>query len=458
MDVDIDLENLKALGAFYGFFPITPAEFPLITLPVARTSFAKRFAIAIEYNGWHPGFFAAIFRSDEWTTLAAQANESGKTALHWAVEDHWAFISSATLAIELIKQGSDVHACWYRPSLCKTEPVSKASPFTVFLEGTPDFQGWNTASLSNAVLRWGQILVEAGQSLAKYAAAENDFYRANGDVHFMLDGYGCSLVRLEVLGDDRLAVRVKHTTDVTIWKAIPIHVPGAWPASLPPPDPIIWMPELPDTIIWHPKDKEEQEGFRWARADTMRIKVHSHLVESPAESDLIQLGASRGRRGSEPHRIIVDDHDLSLITITNADRSRQRAQKYTRRRTASAPAVINKPRIGRRNYGFPESWNCRMHQCALDTRWRVSDSGSPKLRDCMQARCREWTGSSNKNNQWYMSWEADLLRDERHVQVARRFAQRFCPQYLRVVERTSARVAERARLAMGPARPQARPW
>jgi hypothetical protein len=56
------------------------------------------------------------------------------------------------------------------------------------------------------------------------------------------------------------------------------------------------------------------------------------------------------------------------------------------------------------------------------------------------------------------SWEADLLWNESHNQVARRFAQRFLPQHLNIVETTSARATERAQLAMGPARPPARSW
>jgi hypothetical protein len=51
-----------------------------------------------------------------------------------------------------------------------------------------------------------------------------------------------------------------------------------------------------------------------------------------------------------------------------------------------------------------------------------------------------------------------MLGDERHAQVARRFAQQFHPQCLEMVEETSARATERAQLAMGPARPPSRSW
>jgi hypothetical protein len=453
MDADIDLENFEALGDFYRMFFLTLPDLPLITLPVANIPFAKRFEIAIGTYGWHPDFFATAFRGEEWAMFVKHASELGKTALHWAAEHYGWSRNYANLVIELIQQGSDIHACWNgRPwdkSMCK------ATPFLTFLQRTTHGGGSNATSLADAVSRWGRILVGAGQSLKKFAAAENDLIQANREAFFiMLDGDLFLPVGLAVLGEGRLAMRVEKICDVFVWKAIPRHVPGSWPASPPPPDPTIWMPELPDTIIWYPEDKDEREGFHWVYANTVNIKVDSYLVEPPGRLDLFKSGTSRG--SDNHHRQIEDDHDLSLITMTNAIRSKQRAQRYTRRRSASAPAVIHEPRVGRYRSRFPEPWNGIMHQCALDMRWRISDSVSPSLRDCMQSHCLEWTGSCR--GEWFFTWEARLLGDERYVQVARRFAQRFRPQSLEMVEMISARARERAQLAMGPARPPARSW
>ena len=47
----------------------------------------------------------------------------------------------------------------------------------------------------------------------------------------------------------------------------------------------------------------------------------------------------------------------------------------------------------------------------------------------------------------FVSW---FLREERHVDVAMRFAAKFCPELMGVVEKTLERATERARLAMGP--------
>lgn len=453
MDADTDLENLEALGEFYRAFLVTSAELPLITLPVANIPFAKRFAIAVETYGWHPDFFAMAFRGEEWAMLVTHASESGRTALHWAAEQYGWSESYADLVVELIRQGSNVHACWNEPPW--SESMCKVSPFLAFLQRREVGGGWDAASLVDAVSRWGRILVDAGQSLKKFAAKENDLIQANREAYGrMLDGDIFLPMGLVVLGEDRLAMRVEKIYDVFVWKAIPRHVPGAWPASPPPPDPTIWMPELPDTIIWYPEDKDEREGFRWVYAHTVNIKVHSYLVEQPEKPDFVEFGTSRISDGHR--RNIEDDHDLHSITITNAFRSKQRPHNYTRRRSASAPAVNHESRVGRCRFGFPAPWNGTIHQCALDMRWRISDSSSPRLRNCMQTRCREWTGSCMDG--WFSSWEARLLGDERHVQVARRFAQRFYPQYLEMVEMTSTRATERAQLAMGPARPPARSW
>jgi hypothetical protein len=449
-DANIDLENLKALGVFYGTFLVTSAELPLITLPVANIPFAKRFAIAVETYGWHPDFFAMAFRGEEWAMLVTHASESGRTALHWAAEQYGWSESYADLVVELIRQGSDVHACWNEPPWSET--MYKVSPFTAFLQRTTIGGGWDAASLADAVSRWGRALVDAGQSLKKYAATETDFLRGNRDSYGLLDGRRFVLLGLVVLGEDILAIRIQKICDLFVWKASPTHVPGAWPASPLPPDPNIWMLELPDTIIWFPEDKDEREGFHWVYAHTVNIKVRSYLVERPERSDFVEFGTSW--RSDEHHRNIEDDHDLHSILITNALRSKQRPQTYTRRRSASAPTVFRKPRVGRCRSGFPAPWNGIIHQCALDMRWRISDSSG--LRNCMQTRCREWTGSCMDG--WFSSWEVRLLGDEGHVQVARRFAQRFYPQYLEMVEMTSARATERAQLAMGPARPPSRSW
>lgn len=53
---------------------------------------------------------------------------------------------------------------------------------------------------------------------------------------------------------------------------------------------------------------------------------------------------------------------------------------------------------------------------------------------------------------WSIGWECSLLHNEDNVPTARRFAERFYPDQIDVVEATSERATQRARLAMGPQR------
>jgi hypothetical protein len=90
-------------------------------------------------------------------------------------------------------------------------------------------------------------------------------------------------------------------------------------------------------------------------------------------------------------------------------------------------------------------------------RWKKNPTHyRPNLIDCLQGRCREQTELSDESDLLNI-WEMQLLLDERRVQVAKRFAQRFCPEkWLDTVDQTTARAMERARLVVGPVRPPAR--
>ena len=52
------------------------------------------------------------------------------------------------------------------------------------------------------------------------------------------------------------------------------------------------------------------------------------------------------------------------------------------------------------------------------------------------------------------SWEMWLLNSEGHHFVARKFAERFFPHLIYIVDRVLERATYRAQLAMGPKRPE----
>jgi hypothetical protein len=470
VDADVDLDTFTALGTVHEMYQLKLGPSPLANIPRPPVPFEQRFRIAIESSHWHPGFFAAAFDEDEWTVVVTRANEAGKTALHWALEHCGYYIlyskgvpnldgasGYANLAVELMKKGSDVHSCWNRFS-SRWGTISKASPLICFLQGLDMCNQWSVVDLSAAVYRWGQMLVRAGMSLLDYAARENVLLRAYRDALYALDGHEFIVAELEVSGQDMLIVRVEYTFGVTVWKARPTHVPGEWPASQLAPGSTSWLPEIPDTIIWTPEEQDEREDFRWILAGNVSIKAQSYQLEplETTESHQRDYFNVTVIQDSDGHSHAIQDDELSMITMKNDESFRQRAHTYTLRRSASALADGRRERTGRhRGLGGPSLGT--MHQCALDMRWKKNPTHyRPNLRDCLQGRCREQTELSDESDLLNI-WEMQLLLDERRVQVAKRFAQRFCPEkWLDTVDQTTARAMERARLVIGPVRPPAR--
>jgi len=466
MEADFDLETFAALGEFHdGYHLQWGSLLPLAQIPIAKVPFVDRFAIAMESFGWRADFFEATFADDEWTMLATQANEEGKTALHWALESY-AFFSDdvdragryASLAIRLIRRGSNVHSRGKQRSY--RGGFWNESPLTTLLDYAC-FHG-RLARLSEVVDQWGQMLVEAGISLPSYAATENVYIRANRPAVYAQHGKMFFMAELEVSAHGKLAMRAKSTIEVPIWKVGPRQVPGEWPVSPSPPSPVNRLPEVPDTITWVPKGRENREGFRWFLAGSVSISSPSFLVESPETIESHGLDYSDG--SAHPYegykRVRQANDDSSVIAAINDEEFRQRIHTLPRHRSASAPAIGRRDRPDSTTLYLPGPWNGTIHKCALDMRWKMSSMAEPSLRDCMQARCREWMQSFERSEKWWWhgTWEANLLRDERQVHVAKRFALRFCPEYLHVLDATLARVTERARLAMGPARPPVRSW
>jgi hypothetical protein len=481
MVADADLENLTAIRYFCAGGNNNYGLSLLAQLPIATVPFADRFALAIEsHNFWPTDFFGAVFHDDEWTMLATRANKAGKTALHWALDcygpwenwqDSWESHNPSTntseiangyaLAVKLIRSGADIHACWVTNRFRRFGKPSKASPLLSFLRSATRGPGGRclAAVLSDAVDRWGQMLVEAGISLQRYAAMENVFLRALRGAIDMQDGgrefVVAELGVLRVLGQDRLVVHVQSVCEVRMWKAKPIQVPGEWPAYPSLPSAINGLPEIPDTIIWTPEEHDQREGFRWVVVGNVSIKSPSYLVEPPRTIEnhgKDSIDVTPPPRLDEHKRPLYDD-DFSVITMEKDEEFRQRTRAYTRRRSASAPAVGSSERVGRHMFHFPGPWFGNVHKCATDVRWKLSGISCPSLRECLQGGCRDRTKEYPDRS---CGWETWLMKDEKHIQVAKRFAERFCPHRLGVVEKTSAKAMERAQLAMGPARPPAR--
>jgi hypothetical protein len=258
-----------------------------------------------------------------------------------------------------------------------------------------------------------------------------------------------------VLEGVRLVLRVEHNFSVCTWKAESNHVPGEWPKA----------PSLPDTITWKPEKEDAQEGYHWVpvvTTDSRSFLVQPAHLSTPTispDNPGVVCPKSWNLERSQLLDGIQDDHTFKAIMLTNQSEPRRRRQTYTRRRSASDPAIERQHEGRDDNMIIPGPWRGHIHKCAFDLRWNVRKSSftSYPARHCVQGRCHQEIGSPSP---WYWrgTWEAELLGDERHVRVAGRFARRFCPEHLDIVDRTLARATERSRLTIGPPRAPAKPW
>jgi hypothetical protein len=180
-------------SSFRSILASQPIPFP--TLP-----FEHRFSTAIDAIGWPADAFSALLLRPNPTETIARADKNGKTVLHWAIahfgewlrmctcpptvdlEPHRRAKSYGSLASELLKMGSDVHALWFTP-VCEFGKIHarENDPFIMFLRGLrPEnifFNGLSGTrdSFLNIVKSWGQMLVVGGYSLAEYITAKNQF-------------------------------------------------------------------------------------------------------------------------------------------------------------------------------------------------------------------------------------------------------------------------------------------
>jgi hypothetical protein len=452
--------------------------------PFATLSFAQRFSTAVNAIGWPVDVFLDLLLRPEPAKTVAEADKDGKTALHWAAANfgEWSCAygyspgvvpryyeprnradSYASLASELVRMGSDIHALWYAPVSEYGEIHPRDSdPFINFLRGRRHkdlaswgvWPSWSRESLSNAVNRWGQMLVAGGHSLVNYVATENRFLSRRHWIDACHCSWTFSPTKLAVLKDGTLSVQVIDIVKLPVWKAEPIHVPGAWPV----------VSTSSSTIIWDPEAEDESDGFQWSRGASLEIVSDLHQVwpldRRDRTSDLADWALKT--RWKLIHSATQDDHGTLAIAITREIRScHVHSRKQSRRRSASLPPFPAKSKYDhlRRQDHEPlestvypsRSGTYAVHKCALDGRWSDSSHYTVSLRDCMRSHQRAWWSADHESRpKW--GWEQDLLTNANLVRVARRFAERFHPRFVYMVDEASQRAVERAQLTMGPRR------
>jgi hypothetical protein len=483
-NLEIDLLNHHTFEDFYQLIH-TKTSFGVVLAsqptPFADLSLAQKFSATIEAVGWPADTFATMLHSHDPTEVVTQTTEEGKTALHWAAAHIGEWLSRfknihgspyfsrkiesyEQLASDLIRMGANVHALWHEEIAWSSgiRSFRNYDPFLSLFKGV-DIKSryhWDQSCMAQAVSLWGRVLVEGGVNLHEYIVTENEFLKSIewSDIDIPSSpAYNGRLdpAKLFLRSDSTLAVIIRDIPCVTVWKARATHVPGAWPAS----------PLIVDTIVWLPGATDESYGFEWAPSDTIEVNTKPGLnqIDAPDMSSgsdelLHDLIIDAEPRHSRSH----DDHGTVAMVLSHEIRSRQQVswRHSSGPRASSAPPPQDyKARLGadwtNRAVYMPSGWRFTLHKCPLDLRWHKRSlclSFSDCRRDCMQERCHDLRISDREEYSNTFEWW--FLRNEGHVHVAKRYAQKFCPEQLHIVEATLERVTDRARLAMGPKRPE----
>jgi hypothetical protein len=435
--------------------------------PLADLPLAQQFNAAIDSFGWPADVFSTMLHRHP-TELMTMATDQGMTALHWAAthlgqwlcllrETHSEKIGSyAKLASDLISAGANIHALWYErvESSSGAQSLIGYDPFLCFLRGVElDIKPyWSYTDIDNAISQWGRVLVAGGLSLEDYVDAENEFL---GSIKCADHKLSCPNdlhpAKLLVSKDSVLTMETMKVAFIPVWEAIPTRIPGAWP-----------MPStLPSTISWTPDELDGSDNYRWVYIQTksLKPKYNDRDVTDAVNTSywICDWPVDSAGEESEANQ---DDHGL-VARIFAQERSRKRhaGQITGRSRTASAPPPLKASRslhrrwLMQRRIALASGWDFYVHKCPLDSRWHRLARGVLWLdqwRYCMQGRCHEW--KYDDESQYDITFEGWLLRDEVNVQVAKRYAAKFCPERMDIVDAILSRVTERALLAMGPKR------
>jgi hypothetical protein len=417
-------------------------------LSLGTWSFAQRFSVAVNSRFWTPEIFVEVARPDTITDLAVQKDTRGKTALHWTAE-HFAlnfaleghamrnhcFGSYAEQSVELIKMGADLHAL----------DCTHGTPFSSMLQASSNTPEHRTmGQLAETVRHWGYIVGSAG-NLDLYAERENSLITQLGDHKNRLRVDGISnieMYRLSVSNGSDLVIEVNGSLQIPMWEFRP--PPGAWETTASKIDRVPWKPsacfEGNNYYLW------QAAGCISTLPTPMLMRETKPLPGSLAGN--IDDAVKDWIKG------VQDDHGFA------ATRSRRSILLHnahkTRRRAASLPPlptlIDNHSTRTNENIGFrfPGKWLSKAHKCPLDMRWKYACYSSyatreqDSVRRCMQGRCDDWIPYLLYRDRW----EAALVIDQNNVEIARRFADRFHPEWRSIVDANHARAERMAELRM----------
>jgi hypothetical protein len=323
---------------------------------------------------------------------------------------------------------------------------TRGTPFSCMLQAmyTSYSVLWTRSGLAEIVRYWGCV-VSSGYNLDAFARMENSLQSQLCEDVRKLRIEGISNVwmyRLSVSKASELLIEVEGSLVIRLWQFRP--PPGAWeiPAS-----------QL-DRIPWKPDPYYEGDDYyMWRVADRIisRSTPISMCEEKPAASSFanhILDALEVWIRG------IQDDH--GFVAMKSRDCAKPNRERKRLRRAASLPelpTLIDGRSIypaGNDGLRFRGGWLTRAHKCPLDMLWKHSSdsfhSEPNSTRRCVQGRCDDWEPELLGTNHW----EARLIEDESNIETAKRFTERFRPEWRGIVDENEKRAKLGTRLEIGP--------
>jgi hypothetical protein len=296
---------------------------------------------------------------------------------------------------------------------------------------------WDSAQLAGAIQEWGKLLTKADISLQGFMEHENHLLKRLGGIPTelcILELPGIWTCQLVVIGSSTLALMVGRSLSCPIWKFQP--PPGAWSRNA----------GLVDTIIWSPRPEDDgHDWYLWQATDELVINLAPELLLGRLLAPSLAENVSASWR--ELIGGVQDDQGFVATIVKRA--STISGKQKQRRRAASLPPPITMYGDFHMPVAESELWSqsSRPHKCPLHLTWKFANQSEhysvTDYRQCMQGRCDggndlDWRGSDH--------WETQLLKDERNVDIARRFTDRFRPEWRHIVEETHLRAQRRAQL------------
>jgi hypothetical protein len=407
---------------------------------------AHRFSIAVNSKDWPPDMFIEMARPDALSDLATFEDSRGRTALHWAAE-HFAQHRAAEhaairhnglgtygkLAVQLITTGADLHALDY----------TRGTPFSCMLQAVYARYSvpWTRTELAEIVRHWGYI-ASSGCSLDSFAKRENELQSQICEEVRRLRVEGISniwMYRLSVSKASELTIELEGSLTIRSWQFRP--PPGAWERTA----------SRIDRIPWKPSPYYEGDDcYMWQVADPIITRSTPILMreKEPTNSSLAKhiLDALKVWITG-----VQDDHGFVATNSRGCSVERKRIRRATS--LPALPTLIDGRSIypaGSSGLWFRGRWLTRAHRYPLDMSWRYSSdsfhSETDSIRRCMQGRCDDWKPSLLGTSHW----EARLIEDGSNIKTARKFSERFHPEWRGIVDENEKRTKLGTKLEIGP--------